>query len=575
VPPRPKGSGQGNTQNKVAGESRTDGKRYLALYEWFGVVFSSDGSGDAHAEECPFCERDRFYVNPATGTYKCHSGSCDEQGNAYTFIQWVHRSRLEDTSDDHYRLLKDKRGLPLQTLKRHELAWDEASECWLIPFKSVEGKVQNLCRYFMEDGRKLSLPALPVRLYGLDTLKQQVNPGRVLFLCEGPFDAIALDHHLVSNKTRDRYDILAVPSANVFKPEWLRYLEGRTVRLCFDNDKAGRGGQDRIVRLVRNEKLDCKLLALSWPPEFPEKYDVSNLIRDGRDVVKFTRGYCLPVASPERRIVFVSADKIPDERIAWMWAGHIPFATFASLSGTMGTQKSAITRDIVARATAGLPMPQCKDAVAAFNVLYFTSEDPPARVRDLVRIHGGDLSRLVVHDIASGPEPVDVLEHLEEIENEINARGVRLVVLDALNSFVGGDISTDSKARRTLSGRLMALARRTGACIIGIRNWGRIETGSGSQRALGAVSLSDVARCVMNTREFLPPEADGLRRFELEFEKVSDAPKPPSVGYVVINKSTCQADSYMRQVAWAPSPSEAMAVKTYFGQEAPGRSEKR
>ena len=63
--------------------------------------------------------------------------------------------------------------------------------------------------------------------------------------------------------------------------------------------------------------------------------------------------------------------------------------------------------------------------------------------------------------------------------------GARRVVLDALNSFVGGDISTDSKARRSLSGRLQALARCTGACIIGIRNWGRSDGGSALQKALG------------------------------------------------------------------------------------------
>ena len=100
--------------------------------------------------------------------------------------------------------------MPLQTLNRHGLAWNRANDCWLVPYKSSKGNVQNLTRYWTADGRKLSLPMLPLRLYGLDTLQQRSS---TLFVCEGPFDAIALDQHLTNNKTRNRYDILAVPGA--------------------------------------------------------------------------------------------------------------------------------------------------------------------------------------------------------------------------------------------------------------------------------------------------------------------------------------------------------------------------
>jgi hypothetical protein len=527
---------------------------FRRLFELFGVSFSNNGTPEAHAEECPFCGKAKFYLNPATGQYKCHSeNTCGASGNAYTFIRWVHETCLAGTTDDHYRGLKDKRGLPLQTLKRHGLAWNGAICCWLIPFKSERGEVLNLTRYYPESGKKLSLPGLALRLYGLDQLAPQPDPVRTLFVCEGPFDAIALDHHLREKKTRTRYDILAVPSATVFSADWLKYLTGRTVRLCLDNDKAGRDGQERIVNLAREHKTDCKFLALAWPEVYPEKCDIGDLVREGENVAEFTRKHCRKVTAGERRILFVQGDAIPEERVEWMWEGHIPFGTFVSLSGYMGTQKSGVARDLAARVTAGKPMPNSTKAVPPSDVLYFTSEDSASRVRDLVRIHGGDLGRLHVHDIAAGTELIDLLECFDEVEAEINARKARLVVLDALNSFVGGDISTDAKARRTLSGRLQALARRTGACVIGIRNWGRMEGGSASQKALGAVSLSDVARCVMNTLELPrqdPQDKEGPRRFHLEFEKVSDAPKPEALPYRVEDHSTGEADSHVRRIVW-------------------------
>ena len=538
---------------------QNDKPPYLKLFELFGGPFNVCGN-EARAEECPLCGKSKFHVNVETGQYKCHSANtCGAKGNAYDFIRWVHNTCLEATTDEDYRRLKVARKLSLQTLKRHELAWDAANCCWLIPYKSESGEVLNLTRYLPESGRKFSLPGLPLRLYGLHEL--QPDSSRTLLVCEGPFDAIALDQHLREKKTRKRYDILAVPSANIFKPEWLKHLKGRTVRLLFDNDKAGRDGQERIAKLCREEKVDCRLSTLIWPTDFSEKYDIGDLVRDGVNVVEFAHDHCVQVTMAEQRIIFIQGNEIPEEKVDWFWKGHLSFGTLVSLSGLMGTQKSTVARDLAARATAGLAMPNCTKALAPFDVFYFTSEDSASRVRDIVRIHRGDLTRLHVHDIASSTEPIDLLNYLKEIEAQIKARQCRLVILDALNSFVGGDISTDSRARRTLSGQLQSLARRTGACIIGIRNWGRMESGSASQKSLGATSLSDVARCVMNTLEVQVKKGEP-RRFQLEFEKVSDAPKPLPIPYSVENLSTCEANSHHRQIIWGKPVDSLAQVKS-------------
>lgn len=468
-------------------------------------------------------------------------------GNEYSFIREIHTRTLADTTDDDFRELRDKRHLPLQTLKRHKLAFDRVRNCWLIPAMSQKGEVLNLTRYYLDSGNKLSLPCLPMRPFGLDALGEDDN--KPLLIVEGPWDAIALDHHLREKKTRDRYEILAVPSATIFDPEWVKYLK-RENRLCLDNDKAGRDGQQRIIKIVEQAKLPCELYALEWPEEYPDKCDIGDLIHADINVVEFTHDHCKKVAAGDRRIIFQRGDEIPEQLVEWLWEGHITFATFVSFSGLMGTQKSTIIRALAAYATAGLPMPNCTEALPPMDVMIFTSEDAGSRVRDIVRIHGGDLTRLHVYDIASGDgEPIDILERLEEMEAAINERGCKLVILDALNSFVGGDISTDSKARRTLSGRLQSLARRTGACIVGIRNWGRMDGGTSSQKSLGATSLSDVGRVVMNTQELEQFES-GARRFQLEFEKVTDAPKPPSIPYEVENLSTGSDDSHHRRIIW-------------------------
>jgi hypothetical protein len=370
---------------------------------------------------------------------------------------------------------------------------------------------------------------MPLQMYGLDALS--ADKGRILFVCEGPFDALALETHLCAVKKRKLFDVLAVPSANVFREKWLKYLKGRTVRLVFDNDEAGRKGQERIAKLVRDKRVPCKVTALDWPAEPPVK-DVENLIRAGVRAVDFTHRHCKLAATGLRPIPFVRGDQIPEEKAAWLWKLHIRFGTLVSFSGQMGTHKSAVAKYLAAMATAGKPMPLCETALPPFDVIFFTSEDSAARVKDLVRLYGGDLKRLHVHDIVTTEEPIDVLEYLPEIEANLIAKGARLLILDAMNSFVGGDITSDAKQRRTLSNRLLSLARRTGACILGLRNLGRVDTGKGSNNSLGGISVAHAGRCALNTLA-LPPrnpkDKKELPRFALEFEKVTGAPPQPPV----------------------------------------------
>lgn len=528
---------------------RTDDRPpFLKLFETFGATFALSGSNQAVAE-CPFCDKEgHFYLNIDNGLYDCKR--CGEKGNATTFLRHEHQRAIESTRDVDYARLKADRALPVQTLKRFRIGLHPVIDDWLIPALSKGGEVLNLVRYRPahrdRESMKLNLPALPAAMFGVDQLSDDAT--RLLLVCEGPWDGMAADHCLREKKSRNRYDILAVPGAGIFKDAWTSFFKGRKVRLLFDNDDAGRKGQRRTAKILG--PVAAEVCELIWPEGFPKGADVSDLVRDGLNVVQFTRDNCRKVESGQRRLTFVRGDAIVEEKVEWLWPYHLQFGTFVSFAGRMGTHKSGVVRDIAARATAGKAMPNCRDGLPPFDVIYFTSEDAASQIRDLIAIAGGDLTRLHVHDIASGSEPVDLLDCLGEIEATINSLGARLVVLDALNSFVGGDISTDSKARRTLSGRLQSLARRTGACIIGIRNWGRADGGTSSQKAMGAASLSDVGRCVLNTLELPPIEKGAPRRFLLEFEKVSNAPPQQPVSYEVQDLSTGDGDAYHRRIIW-------------------------
>jgi hypothetical protein len=535
-------------------------KNFLPIFEKFGVTFGTpDRTGNAPAEICPFCGGTKFSVKIDTGQYQCfHGNNCGQRGNVYTFIRAMHKRYLDLTTNEHRSTLKIKRGIPVQTLKDHQWAWCEDRKCWLVPYMNAKREVLNLTCYWPDKpgNNKFTLPVLPQRLYGLQFLKG----ADTLFLCEGPFDATALDHHLKSLKIRAKYDILAAPSSSIFRPKWLKYLKDKKVRVCFDNDKAGRDGQDRIAKLVHQHRIDCELKCLTWPKEYPEKYDINDLVKDGKErVVEFTRQNCNTCSGAEE-LIFTRGDLITSKPSEWLDEYHIPFNTFVSLSGLRGTHKSDIGREYAARATAGRPMPGSGVAIPPINVMIMTSEDPESQVRDLVELAGGDLTKLHVFDITAAKKgSIDILYYMDTMIQRIRETESRLLILDALNSFVGGDLKSDSAQRRTLSGRLMKLARDTGICVMGMRNWGKSIDGPGSSNVLGATSLSDVARCTMHAiKKPLPqkkkgeeePEEDAVP-FLLQFERISGAPPAKPLAFRIIDRHTCKKDSHLRLIGWA------------------------
>ena len=536
---------------------------YSPLFAVFGVELQRNGSEGVG--DCPWCDKAKhFYVNAETGQYQCKL--CGESGNAYTFIRRMYAEALEKTTDTDYQRLKRLRNLPLQTLKRHGLAWDGANGCWLIPFKSAKGEVNNLCRYYEATKEKLMLPRLPLQLYGLDQLTAETS--RKLFLCEGPFDLIALDHQLHDKKSRKRYDLLAVPGANIFKPEWASHLANRQVRVVFDNDDAGRKGQQHVVKVCREAKVSCRLSVLNWPEGTPAKCDVDDLVRDGVNVADFTRQHCQKIEA-EQRLHFVRGDEVRSESKTWFWPGRIPCGSAVSFEGAQGSCKSTMARSWSATVTVGGAMPDGSSlGIPAGDVLYFTAEDSAATVCDIVKLHGGDLRRLFVHELEKRDgELLDILEVLPEIETQVRLTGAKLIVVDPVNSFLGDyDVASDTKARRHVSGPLHNFAKRTGVCLLFLRNWGKAAEGSSTQKVLGPSSMSHVCRCCMNTVVIKEGTRSSPMFGKLVWSKVSDARHPGAIPYSVEDLSDGKEEhSHLRRILWGKSPDPEAIKKAIKG----------
>ena len=171
------------------------------------------------------------------------------------------------------------------------------------------------------------------------------------------------------------------------------------------------------------------------------------------------------------------------------------------------------------------------------------SEDSGAQVAELVRLHGGDDSRLHILDIATVAEIPDIARDSTAFERWIRECNARLVIVDAVNCFLSSPATTDSQARRNVMGPLTQVASRTRSLIIGVRNV------DADGRAYGPASMRDMAR--VDLRTLKPNEGEESDYCSLFFRKISDGVDSFSLKYRPVNHGDrLGADSYKRTIEW-------------------------
>lgn len=145
-----------------------------------------------------------------------------------------------------------QRGFTLETIKKWEIGIDSESKRVVIPFKR-EGKLIGLIRRRISDAEGKATPkylnsfGIHKRdyLFGLDLIPQDET---VLYLTEGPLDAIWLDQHY--------YSACATLGASISDRQ-AELIRSRfyTVVLCYDIDAAGNAGIEKAKKLLGKLRL--------------------------------------------------------------------------------------------------------------------------------------------------------------------------------------------------------------------------------------------------------------------------------------------------------------------------------
>lgn len=203
-------------------------------------------------------------------------------------------------------LLKN-RGLPWDAFAPWGVGWNGVR--YTIPGRDAKGYVQDLRTWHWDPAQggkgMRSTPGRETQMLGLAELVKAdaARSAASVWVCEGEWDAMALDWAVRRTGLTGEVVVVGVPGAGVFKDAWIPAFSGRDVVLAYDADAAGAAGRAKAWKKLQGTAASLK--RVEWPSDVAaeEGFDVRDWItralRDGRGVAKAVAGLrALCVAGP-------------------------------------------------------------------------------------------------------------------------------------------------------------------------------------------------------------------------------------------------------------------------------------
>jgi AAA domain len=228
--------------------------------------------------------------------------------------------------------------------------------------------------------------------------------------------------------------------------------------------------------------------------------------------------------------------------IEWLWPGRVAAGKLTLIDGDPSQGKSLLTLDLVARLTAGRPLPDGPAFGPPQSVVLVGTEDGLGdTVRPRLQAAGADLTRVHtfdVHDANGAPRLPAFPQDYDLLRETLLETGARLVVIDPLAAVLAAAGGLSGFHVRRALGPLAALADETRAGVIMIRH---LTKGGQGRRAIyrggGAIDIIGSARTAFLVAPH--PQDDSLR--VLACTKINVAEPPPSLGFRIVGNDDGQS----------------------------------
>ena len=301
--------------------------------------------------------------------------------------------------------------------------------------------------------------------------------------------------------------------AGKWRDEYSQHLQRANVIVLPDNDDPGKRHAEAVGSLA-GVAASVKMLRL---PDLPHKGDAYDWIKAGgtAEALWTLVGQC-----SQREGLICVADVTP-EPVDWLWRDRLALGKLTLLGGDPDMGKSQIAVNAAARITTGSYWPNGARANIG-SALFICSEDDTAdTIRPRSEAAGADIEKVYAYrPIVDGKRKTFSLqEDLDRLALEINSIGdVKLVVLDAITSYMGGKIDSHRTTDvRSVLEPVGDFAKEHRVAILGITHPPKAAQAKAMHAFTGSLAFVAAARLAFYVTE----EAETNRRLLLSVKIIS------------------------------------------------------
>jgi archaellum biogenesis ATPase FlaH len=237
------------------------------------------------------------------------------------------------------------------------------------------------------------------------------------------------------------------------------------------------------------------------PHELLQRIGVGiDALRDGYDL----NGQLLPYAprNLSRRPELINLASVKAQAVPWLWKPYLAYSMLNMISGDPGSGKTFLALALAASLSTG-KIPYTGDPVSPLNTVYLSKENSlEYSIKPRFDTLGGDANRFIsLAGVLTGDGPKArqqsvQLSDLPILESALKQTDARLLVVDPIQSFLGGDVDMHrSNETRPILDGLSVLAQKYKVCILILRHFAKANAGNAAiYRGLGSIDLTGAVR---------------------------------------------------------------------------------
>lgn len=197
-------------------------------------------------------------------------------------------------SESAREYLMDKRGLSVDTIQRYGIGWN--GNRYMFPIYDEKGALVNVRMYSpSQDPKWINWQGFgsPPRLYPATTLLDDPSS---LLIAEGEMDTLLANQHGIAAVTSTG----GAKSMGRWRAEWNRWMQGRTVSLCFDRDAEGRQSARKAATVIKKAAKKLRVIELPFP--MGSKKDLSDFFLEGGTINDLSKLAKVAGTKPSSRV---------------------------------------------------------------------------------------------------------------------------------------------------------------------------------------------------------------------------------------------------------------------------------